>query len=525
MKILSFKPGHDGTIAGIDTDRGDLLFSYEAEKDSFLRNSSITPDAFMDAALWFKELPDVLSLSGWSGTSNEIVSTSGAGYFGIGEGSEVGQKKGFFGKNVDFYSSTHERSHIWSTYAMSPFPQGEPCYVLVWEGELGEFYEIDQKLQVKHLGRVLDAPGNKFSFLYFLASAGVSRQSETVHNDEPGKLLAASAAGKTGPLDKDEQEVFDFIFGQEGKLSVADKRRLEGSPFFNIGVDSQKFKDLAAKVSDAIFQRFFDFAKANLDQSYPLLIAGGGGLNCDWNTRWRESKLFKDVFVPPCTNDTGSAIGTAVDAMRHFTGRAKLEWTVYSGQPFLDDIGVDHMEDVAASEVNLAEVAAALYRGEIIGWARGNCEIGPRALGNRSVLAAPFSKQTSERLNEIKGRELSKPIAPACLEEDVSKHFDWSGPSPYMMYFQKVTDPQLEAIRHVDESARVQTVTRDQNASFYDLLTEFKKVSGVGVLCNTSLNFVGSGFINRTSDLYDYAKTVGLDGFVAGLTYYRFLKQ
>lgn len=91
-----------------------------------------------------------------------------------------------------------------------------------------------------------------------------------------------------------------------------------------------------------------------------------------------------------------------------------------------------------------------------------------------------------------------------------------------MLHFQQVTDPRLKAVSHVDGSARVQTVTKDQNAMLYDLLTEFKAVSGVGVLCNTSLNFKRSGFINKTSDLYKFARSVGLDGFVAGRSFYRF---
>ncbi|MBV1895852.1 MAG: 3-hydroxymethylcephem carbamoyltransferase [Rhodobacteraceae bacterium] len=522
MKVLSFKPGHSGTIAGVDTESGELLFSYEAEKDSFLRNTSITPDAFMDAALWFQELPDVLTLSGWSKTQLDSGSTSGAGYLGIGSGSEVIEKKSFFGKSVDYYSSTHERSHIWSTYAMSPFPQGQPCYVLVWEGAIGDFYEINSQLEIKHLGTAMTAPGNKYAFLYSLSDPAHTLSYGQLQNDEPGKLMAASASGNPGPVDKDEQEVIDFILNHKTALAPNDRENLAGSPLYNLGVDSQKFKDLAAKFSDALFNVFFDYAKANLKKGYPLLIAGGCGLNCEWNTRWKNCGLFRDVFVPPCTNDTGSAIGTAVDAMRYYTGKAKLDWTVYAGQPFCDDIGVSDMENVVASRLDLSEVADALYRGDIIGWARGNCEIGPRALGNRSILAAPFHTKTLDRLNTIKGREASKPIAPACLEEDVSMHFDWNGPSPHMLYFQKVTNAALKAIKHNDGSARVQTISRDQNAVFYDLLTEFKKISGVGVVCNTSLNFQSTGFINKTSDLYHYAKMVGLDGFVAGITFYRF---
>lgn len=520
MKILSFKSGHDGSIAGVDAEKQQLMFSYEAEKDSFPRNAPVNPDTFIDAGLWFNQLPDVLALSGWSTTGANHITFSGAGYSGIGNGSEAVGKKTFFGKTLEYYSSTHERSHIWGAYSMSPFEQGEPCYVLVWEGVLGDFYEIDSNLKIHHLGRVMTTPGQKYSFLYALADPTFAQSRGPFRREDPGRLMAASAFGDAAAADSEAQDLIDALLNGDTAPDGLAKNDFKTSPFYNIGVETQRFRNLAAKFSDAIFSVFHDFAKANLTKDHPLLISGGCGLNCGWNTRWRESGLFRDVFIPPCTSDSGCAIGTAVDAMRHFTGRAKLDWTVYSGQSFSDD-RID-MKDVTVSELNLREVASALNEGMVIGWAMGSCEIGPRALGNRSILAAPFSADMRDRLNKIKGRAGVAPVAPVCLEEDVSNHFNWSGPSPYMLHFQQVIDPKLKAVKHVDGSARVQTVTHKQNAMLYNLLTEFKAVSGVGVLCNTSLNFKGAGFINKTSDLYHYARSAGLDGFVAGISLYRF---
>lgn len=519
MKILSFKSGHDGTVAGIDSTSNSLLFSYEAEKNSFPRYTPVTPDTFIDASLWFKDLPDILALSGWSASGVDHVTTSGAGYFGTGAGSENIGKRTFFGKTVDYYSSTHERAHIWCSYALSPFQQGEPCYVLLWEGALGDFYEIDRDLNIHHRGQVMTAPGARFAFLYALADPEFPISGGKLRPEDPGRLMAACAFGENGPADDDEQALIDQILSTNMSTDPLRKSSYVNSPFFNIGTDSQKLKNLATKLSDAIFQKFHQFAEQNLHENYPLLIAGGCGLNGHWNTGWKESGLFREVFIPPTTGDSGCAIGTAVDAMRHFTGRAKLDWSVYSGQAFIDD-KVD-TDGLRVSELNLSEVAQALMDGQIIGWTRGNCEIGPRALGNRSILAAPFTAETRARLNRIKGRASNSPVAPSCLQEDAEIHFDLSGPAPYMLDFHAVKDPSLAAVTHVDGSARVQTVTRDQNPYFYDLLKEFKEISGVGVLCNTSLNFKNSGFINKTSDLAHYAKLVGLDGFVAGNTFYR----
>jgi predicted NodU family carbamoyl transferase len=290
------------------------------------------------------------------------------------------------------------------------------------------------------------------------------------------------------------------------------KDDLRTSKYYNIGLEHPEFTRLAKRYSDEIFNRFYQFAKTHLTERYPLLISGGCGLNCDWNTAWRNSGLFEDVFVPPCTNDTGSAIGTAVDAMREFTGRAKLEWEVYADRPFVDD--EPGMPDVDVHPLDLARVAEFLSKDNIVAWTQGRCEIGPRALGNRSILAAPFARSMCERLNRIKKREGFRPVAPICMEEEVSRHFDWTGPSPHMLYFQKVRNRELAAITHIDGTARVQTVSPQQNPRMHALLTEFRVVTGAGVLCNTSLNFNGTGFINRTSDLYQYCKSTGIDGFV-----------
>jgi hydroxymethyl cephem carbamoyltransferase len=175
----------------------------------------------------------------------------------------------------------------------------------------------------------------------------------------------------------------------------------------------------------------------------------------------------------------------------------------------------------SAQPLDFGLVADYLLQGKVLAWVQGRCEIGPRALGNRSLLAAPFSAALRERLNAIKRREAFRPIAPICLASEFEAQFGGSGESPYMLYFQKVKSPEsLAAVTHVDGSARAQTVAKSQNPEVYALLTAFKEKTGYGVLCNTSLNFLGRGFINRMSDLVRYSRAVGLDGFVVGDTLY-----
>ena len=171
--------------------------------------------------------------------------------------------------------------------------------------------------------------------------------------------------------------------------------------------------------------------------------------------------------------------------------------------------------------MDVEEVASELANGSVFGWVQGKYEIGPRALGNRSIIAMPFTKEIHARLNKIKNREGFRPIAPICLEEEMDRWFDHHGPSPYMLFFQQVKTDALKAITHVDGSARLQSVTEQSNPEMFKLLTEFKKQTDYGVLCNTSLNFNGFGFINHMSDLVRYAKNHGLDGLVVEDKFYR----
>jgi hydroxymethyl cephem carbamoyltransferase len=522
MKIFSMKPGHDGAIAYVDGDAKQLLWSYEPEKDSFPRYEVFNPHQFVDAASALDSIPDVVAVSGWGKGGLAANAAVGSGYYGAGANTILQKTINMFGTDVKYFSSSHERSHIWCAYGLSPFPQGQPCYVLVWEGALGDFYEIDEKLEVKHLGTVMTTPGNKYSFLYALADPTFKLPKGKLRYEDPGKLMALCAFGKSGEMTSAEKEVSDFLLNRHSILMTLDKEDMSSSPYYNIGLLHPEFTQLAKRFSDEIFRRFAEYAQTNLKKGYPLLVVGGCGLNCDWNTAWKNSGIFESVFVPPCTNDTGSAIGTAIDAMREYTGNAKVTWDVYCGQEFIDD--KPDMPDVEIQPIDYKKIADYLHGEHIIAWAKGNCEIGPRALGHRSILAAPFSESIKNRLNSIKKRENFRPIAPICLEEDVSEHFDWNGPSPYMLYFQNVKNRDLCAITHVDGTARVQTVNAEQNKEIHSLLVAFKETGGTGVLCNTSLNFNGTGFINRTSDLYLYCKTTKIDGFVYGNNFCTFKK-
>lgn len=510
MDILSFKPGHDGQIACLRDGR--LAFSIEAEKDNGPRYAGITPSTMLKASAGLDKYPDVVALSGWTSEFSERGMPVGAGYFGHSEAAVSWRHENWFGRDVRHFTSSHERSHIMCAYGLSPFPQGQPCYALTWESELGSFYFIDEKVRVTKIAEVLRSPGLKYSMIYALADETFRGR---FRMEDAGKLMALAGYGKRGKLTPAERETVDRVLNADISVNSFRKEAFQDSPYYNVGLLDEAFVNLAKRFSDQLFDVFCNRTRElAFDRSFPLLIVGGCGLNCDWNSAWKDKGQFQNIFIPPCCNDSGAAIGTAIDAQFFFTGDAKVQWSVYAGEEFVSDL--DEVPGFDVEDMSFGRIAQLLADGKILGWVQGRYEIGPRALGNRSILASPFHAETRDALNRIKEREHFRPIAPICLEEDMQLHFSGPSSSPYMLFFHKVNDQRLAAVTHVDGSARVQTVSPSSNEQAYTLLMEFKKRTGVGVLCNTSLNFKGAGFINRLSDLASYALKTGLDGFVVG---------
>src|SRR3989442_6613875 len=132
----------------------------------------------------------------------------------------------------------------------------------------------------------------------------------------------------------------DFLLNSP-YLGLSPYEDLEHARYYNVGVDDPEFRNFAGIYSDKIFDVFYQFAKSNMKKRMPLLIAGGCGLNCDWNTKRKETSLFTEMFVPPVANDSGSAIGTAIDAQFYFTGNPKIDWNVYSGLSFITACSFD----------------------------------------------------------------------------------------------------------------------------------------------------------------------------------------
>lgn len=511
MDILSYNPGHDGAVAHLSDGR--LVSSIEAEKDSNWRYTPIGARDLLDAFGRLEQLPDVVCTGGWwPREANLTGSPFHAAYHGIDADVIKVDQRRLIGKSIPFFSSSHERSHLLCGFGMSPFPQGSPCYALVWEGAIGAFYEIDAEVNLSLVGNVLNEPGNRYMSIYGLADPTFPKDAPFSRWSDAGKLMALASFSRRSVPTNEEEKLIDLLLSPEHVGSDL-YEALGTSVYYNAGLDDTEFRNFAGIFSDRIFETFHGFAEANLQRGLPLVIAGGCGLNCDWNSKWRESDLFSEVFVPPVANDSGSAIGTAIDAQLHFNREAKIDWDVYSGLPF--KAGTPFVRDrYDVWDASYEEVARMLSKDLVLGWVNGRYEIGPRALGNRSILAAPFDANTRVRLNEIKQREQFRPIAPVCLQDDASQWFGCDHASPHMLFTYQVSTDALAAVTHVNGSARLQTVSGNSNPELYNLLVAFKAQTGYGVLCNTSLNFNGKGFINNLTDLDTYTVEHELDGFV-----------
>jgi predicted NodU family carbamoyl transferase len=511
VKILSYNPGHDGAIAYLQDAR--LVFSIEAEKNSNYRYSPISSHDVFNVLGEVDEMPEVVCTGGWWPREERSVgSPAHVGYRGLMKSDVIADRRRLLGRAVHYFSSSHERSHLLCAFGMSSLPKGTSCYALMWEGSIGAFYEVDSELNITLLADVLNEPGNRYTSIYGLADPTFPKNAPFSRFSDAGKLMALASFSNRSTPSAEEKKLIDFLLSSP-HVQLNLYKDLEESPYYNVGVDDPEFRNFAGIFSNKIFDVFYQFAKANMKKRLPLIITGGCGLNCDWNSKWKETCLFPEVFVPPVPNDSGSAIGTAIDAQFHFTGNPKIDWSVYSGLSFITSGSFDSTQ-YDLYDPNYELIADMLANDLILGWVSGKYEIGPRALGNRSILAAPFKESTRVRLNEIKQREQFRPIAPVCLEEEAARWFGCDQASPFMLFTFRARTNALAAVTHVNGTARIQTVSSSTNRNLHDLLIAFKARTGYGVLCNTSLNFNGRGFINKISDLSAYAVKHDLDGFV-----------
>ncbi|GAA2635004.1 carbamoyltransferase N-terminal domain-containing protein [Actinomadura fulvescens] len=526
MVICGIKVTHDGGVAVVDG--GVLRFSVEMEKlggnvrhstlgcldnlDLILKSEGISPmdvDAFVVDG-WFGAAPGA-PVSVATSRAGSRVELRVADYQPPSTRVSALTPYRFDNPALSprgtYTSYFHASNHVFGSYCTSPFAErGEDSLVLVWDGGmLPRLFSVSASdRSVTDLGPQFPLLGNMFSD--FCARLAPFRRDWDGMDDEekhrtllevPGKAMAYAALGTVEP---DAFAGFDTLLDELNDLTWTAAAR------FGEGVLARR-DDMFAGLTDAdliaTFQAYIgELLLGALRESLrkiggtPNLCLGGGcALNIKWNAAVRGSGMFADVWVPPFPNDSGAAIGTACCEMFRAGRHAALDWQVYAGPQLGAQPCPPGWNARACDEEALAEL---LYRhGEPVAVLTGRAELGPRALGNRSIIAPAVDPAMKSRLNAIKKREHYRPVAPICLERYAPEVFDPGTPDPYMLFEHRVRPQWIDkvpAITHLDGTARLQTVNDRQNPPIARVLNAYHRRTGVPLLCNTSANGPGQGF-------------------------------
>ncbi|MES0155947.1 carbamoyltransferase [Mesorhizobium sp. M0018] len=304
--------------------------------------------------------------------------------------------------------------------------------------------------------------------------------------------------------------------------------RRKGMPF------TQQHRDVSASLQEALERIVFHILRHHREATgmKRLCLAGGVAHNCTMNGKLLYSGLFEDIFVQPASHDAGCALGAALIVSNEMGRPAPCErlQEVYWGPDLGSERAVQqelnawagHLE-VERSDDVASSAADWIANGAVIGWVQGRSEFGPRALGNRSILADPRPAANKDRINAmVKKREGYRPFAPSVLEEDASEFFDLPDGRhefPFMNFVVRVRDSKralLGAITHVDGTARLQTVSRNANPAYWEVINAFKKRTGTPILLNTSFNNNAEPIVDSVADAIATFLTTELDGLVVG---------
>ena len=285
----------------------------------------------------------------------------------------------------------------------------------------------------------------------------------------------------------------------------------------------QRHMDLAASV-----QKYFEIAAKNLVEYAvkktgvkDVCLAGGGALNCTSNGKLLQNLNLRSIYVPPFPNDSGCSFGgAAIHSIKKGQTIKPLQ-TAQLGPAFSDEQIYKDLELLKCGGIysrNIEEeVAEEICSGKLVGWFQGGLEVGPRALGGRSILADPRTRDVKDRINKyVKFRETFRPFAPSVTEEKSSEFFNLNQKSPYMSFITEVKNPEvLQGITHIDGTARVQTVPSSLE-KYYKLIEAIRYKSGFPVVLNTSFNYMGQPIVCTPKEaIYTFFGT-GLDTLALG---------
>lgn len=420
----------------------------------------------------------------------------------------------------NFIPYDHHYAHATSVYAQSSF---DNCFIITYDGN----------------GKNID--GNESSFVFWQATAGKINKLKDFQPWESyslgncyigaanclvsikkkknfglptaGKLMGLCSYGK--PRDEWKSVIREFF--DHGSDELADKvTAVVGFDIRDYDILSgQDELDYAATLQWAFEDKFFDvFNQLQIPKGANLCLAGGCALNILVN-----QKLFEmgyNLYISPNSGDCGLTVGIVADKY----GDKNIDVT-YSGYEILDQNYSDYAFKNTA--VTNKDIAKMLYeQKKIIGFIYGRSECGPRSLGNRSILCYPDIPDLKNKLNsEIKFREWFRPFGAITKLENIDKYFENACASPYMNFCPKLKEHyRFPAITHVDNTCRIQTITKVQHPDLYDILTEIEKMGGEGILLNTSFNIKGKPILTRLFDAFEVCKQTTLDGFVYNNVYH-----
>ena len=423
----------------------------------------------------------------------------------------------------------HHDAHAWSAYALSGFDEALVLVVDGWGAWQSTTMYRAQDQRLRPI-RVFAYP-NSIGVFYesFTDLLGFER------NNDEWKVMGLAAYGRP---------TYDLgaLLHATPTGYLADGRRLSGRGYGDLSFlvelfgprrdpevhISEEDKNLAASVQLATEEALFALVRegVRLTGCRNLCLAGGVAMNSKANGRLLASGLIDDIFVQPAATDDGSAVGAALAAHRHLgldVPRYQLE-DVYLGPDVTGSSirqAVDAYKLHAVQPGDVAGVTAGLLAsGHIVGWFQGRMEFGPRALGSRSILADPRDPAMKDRVNEcIKFREGWRPFAPSCLAERAGEYFRPAHASPFMILtFDVVPEKRrvIPAVTHADDSARVQTVRRDVNPRYWELIAAFDRITGVPVVMNTSFNLRGEPIVCTPKDAIRTFYSSGMDFLVLG---------
>jgi carbamoyltransferase len=461
---------HDASVSLIKD--GEILFAGHAERYSKQKNDWYINDSLIKDALQYG-FPDSIAYYERPLLKASRLLLRG----GSGDWRPKYQLNNIFGRPVPVKSFKHHYSHACAGYYTSSFDDavivvldaiGEYNTSTVWAGE-------NDKIKLKYK--------QNYPVSFGLFYSAFTQLIGLMPNQEEYIMMGMAAYGDWRRYYKEVDEYFPNFHTQAYNFhkGITDWGWIKS--------EQDKF-DIAAAVQMVYQTRLMEFmaeAKA-ITEKKNLVFMGGCALNSSANTNlW---KIFDNVWIMPNPGDAGSSLGAAAALYgKH------IEWK----SPYLGhDLG---------DKYPVQEIVDGLLKDKIVAVATGRAEYGPRALGNRSILADPRDPNIKDKVNLIKQREPFRPFAPVVMEEHASKWFDMNFTSPYMQYTVKCLQPnKIPSVVHEDGTSRVQTVNREQHRGLWMVLNKFYLKTGVPVLLNTSLNIKGQPLLNDQKDIADWEK-------------------